>query len=120
MSNLAHQQALCDACGASDLLAGFADRSAAAIASGSVPDRAIAALSLSADLIAMVKGLTREAIERLGGIEAVKQIAGNIYDSYIAPIDIPGVPNLIEGTVVDPMLRRALMLAIDAIYAMGS
>lgn len=120
MSHLAHQQALCDACGASDLLTGFADRSASAIASGSVPDRAYAALTLNADLIAMIKGLTKEAIERLGGLDAVKTLVASIYDQYIAPIDIPGVPNLVESTVVDPLLRVVVLKAVDAVYAMGS
>jgi hypothetical protein len=51
---------------------------------------------------------------------AVKGIVGGIYDTYIAPIDLPGVPNLVESTVVDPILRRLLMSVLDSVYAMGS
>ena len=40
---------------------------------------------------------------------------GSIYDRFIAPIDIPGIPNLIEP-MVDALLRRYLLSAVGALY----
>ena len=39
-----------------------------------------------------------------------------IYDEVIAPIDIPGVPNFIEKTVLDPALGKAIPGIVGAIY----
>lgn len=40
--------------------------------------------------------------------EAVIQAAQAFYDDVIRPIDLPGVPNFLENTVVDPLLGKAV------------
>lgn len=55
-------------------------------------------------------------VERLGGIDAVVRIAEQAYDAYVAPLDLPGVPNLLEPQV-DSALRLALGAALRAAYA---
>lgn len=47
--------------------------------------------------------------------EQVLATVGSIYDRFIAPIDIPGIPNLIEP-MVDALLRRYLLSAVGALY----
>lgn len=49
-------------------------------------------------------------IHTLGGIDAVIRTAEAAYDAYVAPLDIPGVPNLIE-----PQVDSAMRLAIGAV-----
>jgi len=118
-THLAHQQALCDAAGSPDLLADFQQRAASASQSGDVAGKYSEALALNLDLVNLIRSLTKDTIDRLGGIEAVKAIIGGIYDSYIAPLDIPGIPNLVEPAF-DKVLRSVLMKLVDAVYAMGS
>jgi hypothetical protein len=43
---------------------------------------------------------------------AVLEALGTFYDTVIAPLDIPGIPNLIEGTV-DIALRSVLLKGAD-------
>lgn len=44
------------------------------------------------------------------------------YATYLAPLDIPGIPNIIEGSIVDPAIgmsvHRAASLGIDALVQM--
>lgn len=49
-------------------------------------------------------------IHACGGIDAVIRAAEKAYDDYVAPLDIPGVPNLIE-----PQVDSAIRLAIGAV-----
>ena len=118
MSNVAHQQALCDACGQSDLLADFQQRAASASQYGAA-NKYAEALALNVDLVNLIRSLTKDAIDNLGGIEAVKEIIGGIYDTYIAPLDIPGIPNLVEPAF-DRILRAAVLRLVDTVYSLGS
>ena len=40
---------------------------------------------------------------------AVLAALGTFFDDVIAPLDLPGIPNIIEGTVVDPAMRMVFM-----------
>jgi hypothetical protein len=40
---------------------------------------------------------------------------GEAYDSFVAPIDIPGVPNLIEPRI-DALLRVVVLVAAGKLY----
>ena len=47
------------------------------------------------------------------GVEALKAQALLLYESHIAPIDFPGIPEVIEKMVVDKYLKMLLLSAID-------
>jgi hypothetical protein len=46
----------------------------------------------------------------------VLEACAAFYDSVLAPIDIPKVPNLIEGSLVDPALRSLWLSAAEGVY----
>ncbi len=47
--------------------------------------------------------------------EQVLKIAGDAYDRYVAPIDIPGVPNFVEPEF-DLMAKALFLRAVSAVY----
>jgi hypothetical protein len=57
----------------------------------------------------------KEAVGPLPSKAEVLEIVGKAYDLYVAPIDIPGVPNLIEPRI-DAMLRVAVLVAAGKLY----
>jgi hypothetical protein len=68
------------------------------------------------DVADALRNLTDEQIHELGGIEAVKAMVADLYDTYIAPIDIPFINNTLEALVIDPLLRRLLLWSCDEIH----
>lgn len=63
------------------------------------------------ELIAWVADLLRQvglSIDR----QAVREAVLEAYDRYVAPFDLPYIPNLIEPAV-DRAIRRALEAALD-------
>jgi hypothetical protein len=58
----------------------------------------------------------RELVDELGGIDQVVATAQLAYRTYVAPFDIPGIPNLIEPAV-DGYLELAVGLMIRRAYA---
>lgn len=67
------------------------------------------------ELLDAVTDLLREWRTKLPGKEEILTAVGNAYDTFIAPIDIRMVPNIIEP-MVDAMLRKYLLSAVDALY----
>jgi hypothetical protein len=68
-----------------------------------------------AAIIAWAKGLSDDAIDALGGQAAVEAQAHALYNTYVVPLDLPGVPALAEPAV-DALLKRlisALIWAVD-------
>lgn len=63
-----------------------------------------------------------EWVHALGGIDAVISVVLAAYDKYAAPIDLPGIPNIIEPAV-DAAAKRLLSALIraahDRIHAKG-
>jgi hypothetical protein len=61
----------------------------------------------------------REWLSKIAGPmpskEEILAAVGAAYDQFVAPIDMPGVPNFIEPRV-DAMLRVALLVAIGKLY----
>lgn len=47
--------------------------------------------------------------------EAVIIVANRFYDELIAPMDLPGVPNFIEGRFVDPAVARIWESVVSSI-----
>lgn len=59
--------------------------------------------------------LSDDAIDAMGGQAAVEGYVLGLYDSYIVPLDLPGVPALAEPAV-DAVIKRlisALIWAVD-------
>lgn len=46
---------------------------------------------------------------------AVLDAAGKLYDTVIAPIDIPYIPAILENSVVDPMLKTLYMDSLSGL-----
>lgn len=59
-------------------------------------------------------------VESLGGTgaqkkDAVVRAAQRFYDEVLAPLDLPFVPNLLERTVVDPLIGRAVPVVVGGL-----
>ena len=54
-------------------------------------------------------------VHQLGGIDAVIAVVLAAYDSYVVPLDLPGIPNIIEPTV-DAAAKRLLSALIRAAH----
>ena len=55
---------------------------------------------------------TVHAFVEISAVEKEKVVldaVGRVFDAVIAPLDIPGVPEFMERTLVDPMMREGLM-----------
>lgn len=50
------------------------------------------------------------------GVDAVVAMALSIYDKFIAPIDVPFVPEFVEKTVFDPTAKYLLEQAIRGFH----
>jgi hypothetical protein len=68
-----------------------------------------------AQIIAWAKQLSDEAIDSMGGQPAVDAKVHELYDHYVVPLDIPGVPAIAEPAV-DTLIKRiisALIWSVD-------
>jgi hypothetical protein len=68
-------------------------------------------------------GLVERLIEALAGMRGmiaaldkaeVIKLLGDLYDNWIAPLDLPGIPNLVEPQI-DKMLRNVLLAIVERI-----
>lgn len=66
-------------------------------------------------LIEKIKAWLEAVVGPLPNKDEFLKIVGAAYDSFVAPIDIPGVPNLIEPRI-DAMLRVAVLVAAGKLY----
>ena len=69
----------------------------------------------SGKLLDRLKELLSGIVGPMPSRESVLEAVGQAYDAFVAPIDIPGVPNLIEPRI-DAMLRVAVLVAAGKIY----
>lgn len=67
---------------------------------------------ISEQFLAHLDGL----IHALGGIDAVCAAASAAYTAYVQPLDLPGVPAMIEPAV-DEALKRAIEQGLRAAHA---
>jgi hypothetical protein len=79
---------------------------------GDFGDNQIAA---AGSLIDKVKSWLSSIVGPMPSKEEVLKVVGEAYDAYVAPIDLPGVPNLIEPRI-DAMLRVVVLVAVGKIY----
>lgn len=54
---------------------------------------------------------TTEADVKAAAVKGVTRL----FDQVIAPMDLPGIPNVVEVAVVDPALRQAIPIFVDGI-----
>jgi hypothetical protein len=66
------------------------------------------------ELIAWTHDLIRQTVQTLDQ-EEIKAFVLEQYDKYVAPYDLPYIPNLIEPRV-DAALRAALGVGIDRLF----
>lgn len=57
-----------------------------------------------------------DLVHQAGGVDALVVQVHALYDTYIAPYDIPGVPEFIEKTFVDSSAKRAIEYALRAAH----
>ena len=67
-------------------------------------------------ILQYLAALTDESIDAVGGPAVVKAQVLDLYDRYVAPLDNPWVPNLVEP-VVDARIRDGVGMAVDAFCA---
>jgi hypothetical protein len=114
-------QTLCDAAQQPDALDSIREVVQQASATPTLLSRFTGKLQAMLETIGIIRALDPAKIDALGGRDEVKALIGKIYDDYIAPIDLPWVPALIESTMVDPFLRSMLLRIVDEVYdRMGS
>lgn len=58
-------------------------------------------------LIDIVRDRLDDAIDAVGIDETIRQ-ANALYDLYVAPIDVPYIPEIVEVTVVDRVAKQLL------------
>lgn len=66
-------------------------------------------------LLDKVKSWLASIVGPLPSKADVLKFVGEAYDDYVAPLDLPGVPNFIEPRV-DAMLRVAVLVAAGKLY----
>ena len=52
------------------------------------------------------------------GLENIIAAAQRLYDTHIAPVDIPWVPQLVESTVIDPAAKLLIEHMIRGFHAL--
>jgi hypothetical protein len=65
-------------------------------------------------LVKWASTLTDDAIDALGGQAAVVPQVEALYDQYIAKIDIPTIPNLLEP-MVDEAIKKLIVSLVWAV-----
>lgn len=56
-------------------------------------------------------------ITNLGGVDAVITEANVLYDQYVAPIDVPWVPDIAEPMLIDTPAKQIMAALLRAVYA---
>jgi hypothetical protein len=77
------------------------------------------ALSLITGAIAAFLSIARGLGNNTGDTDVREMIitaVSNFYENVIRPKDIPGLPNIIENTVVDPLLGKAIPTLVGLLY----
>lgn len=68
-----------------------------------------------ARLLAFIAENLKSLVDESGGIEKLVQEVETFYRGYIAPLDIPGVPNILEPAV-DTALLRIITATVRRLY----
>jgi hypothetical protein len=76
-------------------------------------------LAIVSRLVEFIVPQLDQLVHALGGIDAVISHVHAAYDRWVTPIDIPGIPNLIEPAVdaaAKNLIGKALRATHDAIH----
>jgi hypothetical protein len=71
--------------------------------------------SAAGSLIEKIKAWLESIAGPMPSKDEFLKIVGAAYDTFVAPIDLPGVPNFIEPRI-DAMLRVAVLAAAGKLY----
>lgn len=69
-----------------------------------------------ASILAYIYEYYDQLVHQLGGIDPFIVYVHELYDRFIAPIDIPGVPDLLEKMMLDPALKKALSTLLRGLH----
>jgi len=69
---------------------------------------------IAGSLFSLAKDKLLEAIT-LPSRDEVLKAAGDAFDKYVAPLDVPFIPNIIEPTF-DAMMRKAFIDSVGKLY----
>lgn len=118
---MANFQTVCDSADCPDTINQIQQAVQEATSSSTLSSRLTGKFRAMLEAIGVINHLDPAKIDALGGRDEVKRLIGEAYDTWIAPIDLPWVPAIIETTVVDPFLRSMLLRIVDEVYdRMGS
>ena len=69
------------------------------------------------DLIDRLLDRLGSLVDLIGDLpkDAILQMLGQVYDDYIGPLDIPGVPNIVVEPKLDQLLRVAFLAIAERI-----
>jgi hypothetical protein len=65
-------------------------------------------------ILKFARGLTDDVIDSMGGNSAVAEYVKSLYVQYVVPLDLPGVPNLLEP-MVDEAIKGLIVTLINAV-----
>jgi hypothetical protein len=72
-------------------------------------------IAAAGSLVDQVKKWLSSLVGQLPSKDEVLKMVGEAYDQFVAPLDLPGVPNLIEPRI-DALLRVVVLVAIGKFY----
>ncbi len=72
-------------------------------------------LTLAAGSFVKVTEALTEGVDDAAKKAAVLKACETFYQQVLAPLDIPGVPNLLESTIVDPLLGKVASVVMSGI-----
>jgi hypothetical protein len=77
---------------------------------------AASAPSAESRLIDILTEPLDDAIDLLGESAVIAQLHA-LYDQYVAPADVPWVPEVVEATVIDPLAKSLIATAVKRFHA---
>jgi len=57
-----------------------------------------------------------DVIHGMGGVEPVIVEVHKLYDAYVAPIDVPWIPSILEPTLIDMPAKQILAATIRRLH----
>lgn len=67
------------------------------------------------DILDFLRNHADDAIDTIG-VDAAIKFAHDLYDRFVAPIDIPFVPDLLEPTVIDGPAKALIAAVIRRVH----
>jgi hypothetical protein len=74
-------------------------------------------------LAALITFVCQEAhtlADQMGGIDAFVAYEAKLYDTYVAPVDVPWVPDMLEPVLIDVPVKKVLEAITRRAYQRGA